>query len=258
MGSLNSIPQQTIEFLNTKAAFYHAPWFIKEDPISIPHRFSRKEDIEISAFLTAIITWGQRKMILQKASLLMELMENNPHDFLINAGHQEFQKFNSFVYRTFNHVDCIYFLSTLRNIYRHHGGLEELFLIGYKTNQCIFDALVYFRQFFTSFSPMPRTGKHLANVEKGSAAKRFNMFLRWMVRPDEGVDFGIWKKIDPAHLMIPLDVHVARVARNLGILQRKQNDWKAVVELTQELKKIRPHDPVFYDYALFGSGVYEK
>ncbi len=234
---------------------YNEKWFIMQDPISIPHKFSKKEDIEIAGFMTATISWGQRAAILKKANLLTELMDESPYDFLINASSKKFSRFNSYVYRTFNNEDCQYFISALREIYLNYGGLEDVFTKGYEIDKSIYTTLVHFRSVFMSFEPLKRTEKHLANVIKGSAAKRLNMFLRWMVRDDGVVDFGLWKNISKSDLMIPLDVHVGRVARSLGLLERKQNDWKAVVELTSKLKELSPDDPVKYDYALFGLGV---
>ena len=243
--------------LDQKANFYNQNWFILEDPISIPHRFSEKEDIEISGFLTAIIAWGQRPMILKKAAILMEMMNNSPYLFITKSPIDEFEKFNKFIYRTFNGIDCTYFISALREIYLNYGGLEAVFMNGYQKGS-IKEALIGFRKIFLSFEPLKRTCKHIANVEKNASAKRLNMFLRWMVRNDKTVDFGLWKNISPADLMIPLDLHVGRTARKLGLLTRKQDDWKAVEELTENLKSFKPDDPVFYDYALFGLGIYEN
>ncbi len=244
------------ELLEHHTARYNEKWFILQDPISIPHQFKRKEDIELAGFLTATLSWGQRASILKKANLLMEWMDHSPYDFITSAKESDHQRFNEFVYRTFNGIDCQYFMSALREIYLYHGGLEELFTEGFKKESSIFSALVHFRSIFMSFSPMPRTGKHVADVLKGSSAKRLNMFLRWMVRSDGVVDFGLWNNIPASALMIPLDVHVGRVARDLGLLKRKQNDWKAVEELTQTLRAYSEEDPVKYDYALFGLGVY--
>ena len=252
------ISNKVRDFLELKAEHYNAEWFIEKDPVSIPHLFTGKEDIEISGFLTAGISWGQRAQILKKARLLMDWMGMEPYRFVTDAGEQELRVLSKFVYRTFNGIDCQYFISALRKIYINHGGLEKVITEGYETDRRVYSALESFRRLFMSFSPMDRTGKHLANVAKGSSAKRLNMFLRWMVRDDGRIDFGLWKKINPADLMIPLDVHVGRVARELGLLERKQNDWKAVEELTSKLRMLRPHDPVYYDYALFGSGVFEK
>lgn len=237
---------------------YNENWFIAQDPISIPHKFIKKEDIEIAGFLTATISWGQRAAILKKANLWMSLMDNSPYDFLMNASQKEFLRFNDYVYRTFNNVDCQYFVSAVKEIYTNYGGLEKVFIQGYEIDKTIFSAISHFRSVFMGFEPLARTEKHLANVEKGSAAKRINMFLRWMVRDDGIVDFGLWKDISKADLMIPLDVHVGRVARSLGLLERKQNDWKTVQELTLKLKELSPDDPVKYDYALFGLGVYNE
>lgn len=244
--------------LDQKADHYNQRWFIEQDPVSIPHLFTRKEDQEISGFLTAILSWGQRAMILKKARQLMEQMDMRPYEFVTGAGELEWQRLSLFVYRTFNGVDCQYFVSALREIYLHHGGLEPVFTNAYLKEKSVYQALLAFRTLFLSYSPMERTGKHVANVMKGSSAKRLNMFLRWMVRSDGIVDLGLWRQIDASQLMIPLDVHVGRVARDLGLLHRRQDDWKAVEELTCRLRALRPADPVLYDYALFGMGVFEK
>ncbi|MDR2928289.1 MAG: TIGR02757 family protein [Cytophagaceae bacterium] len=245
------------QFLDEKALFYNQQWFIEKDPVSIPHRFARKEDIEISAFLTATIAWGQRPMILKKAALLMQMLDNEPHDFITAASTHEFSRFATFVYRTFNGFDCCYFVSALREIYLRHGGLEMVFTDAYQAGS-VKESLHTFRNLFLSYHPLKRTEKHIANVVKNASAKRLNMFLRWMVRRGDAVDFGLWTGIEQSDLMIPLDVHAGRTARKLGLLVRKQDDWKAVAELTANLKEFRPADPVFYDYALFGLGVYEK
>lgn len=244
--------------LDTKAAYYNQSWFVESDPIVVPHAFSKKEDVEIAAFLTATMAWGQRKMIVAKARQLMAWMDGAPHDFVTSAGDRELQRLSKFVYRTFKGVDCQYFVAALGELYRKGGGLEGVFTEGYRKGGSVWSALAWFREQFMDFEPMARTGKHVANVLKGSSAKRLNMFLRWMVRTEGPVDFGLWKGIPPAALQIPLDVHVGRVARELGLLQRKQDDRKAVEELTEVLKIFRPHDPVYYDYALFGLGVFEK
>ncbi len=245
-------------FLDDKAAFYNEKWFVLEDPVSIPHRFTKKEDIEIIAFLTATLAWGQRKMILKKCAELVSLMDNSPHEFLMQIDDSQLMRFNKFVYRTFNASDTLYFLSALKEIYTHSGGLESIFTDGYKKHGHIKGALEYFRDVFLSFHPLPRTGKHVANTTKDASAKRLNMFLRWMVRDDGIVDFGLWKGIPKSALMIPLDVHVGNVARDLGMLHRKQNDWQSVEELTEQLRQFRPQDPAYYDFALFGLGVYES
>lgn len=244
--------------LDEKADFYNKSWFIEQDPVSIPHLFTRKEDCEISGFLTATLSWGQRAMILKKSRWLMERMDMQPYAFVTSAGDRELQQLSLFVYRTFNGIDCQYFVSALREIYLHHGGLETVFTNAFVKEKSVFQALLAFRTLFLSFSPMDRTGKHVANVMKGSSAKRLNMFLRWMVRTDGIVDLGLWRQMNAAQLMIPLDVHVGRVARQLGLLNRSQDDWKAVEELTLRLRSFRPEDPSYYDYALFGMGVFEK
>ena len=239
-------------FLDSKVELYNQPEFILKDPISIPHLFSKKEDIEIAGLLSATIAWGNRTMILRNANRLMEMMDFAPHDFILNFNAADLRPFEKFVHRTFNAVDLEYFLWSLKNIYQKHGGLEQVF----KTKTGIKEAILNFRNVFFELDFPSRTSKHVANPAKNSSAKRLNMFLRWMVRKDDkGVDFGIWKSIDPCLLMCPLDVHSGRIARQLGILQRKQDDWKSVEELTQNLRKFDPNDPVKYDFALFGLGV---
>jgi uncharacterized protein (TIGR02757 family) len=240
------------ELLDAKVAFYNQLSFIQYDPISIPHLFSKKEDIEIAGFLSATIAWGNRKSILNNATKLMQMMDNSPHDFILHFTDQDLKPFADFIHRTFNGDDCVYFLWSLKNIYQNRGGLENLF----SAKENVKEGLIYFRQVFFELNHPLRTGKHISNPAKNSASKRLNMFLRWMVRKDEiGVDFGIWQKISPSSLYCPLDVHSGRIARNLGLLQRKQNDWKAVEELTKNLKQFDANDPIKYDYALFGMGV---
>jgi uncharacterized protein (TIGR02757 family) len=248
---------QLKEFLDEKAFLYQARWFIDDDPVQIPHLFSNKEDIEISGFITAILAWGKRGMILSKSRELMERMDLSPADFVRNASEREFERLSGFVYRTFNEIDARYFLKALHQVYLHHGGLQKVFYDAYRSGRII-GAISHFREVFLSYGPPSRTGKHIANVLRNASAKRINMYLRWMVRRDSPVDFGLWTNIRTGDLLIPLDIHVARVARSLGLLTRKSNDLKSVTELTGKLKKFRPEDPVFYDYALFGLGVYEK
>lgn len=244
--------EQLKDLLNSKVDLYNQKDFIINDPISIPHIFTKKEDIEIAGFLSATIAWGNRKSILKNANKLMNLMDMSPFDFVTGFKDTDLKPFEKFIHRTFNNDDCIYFLWSLKNIYQNHNGLEEVF----SKNGNIKDSIIYFRNIFFELDFPSRTSKHIANPAKNSSAKRINMFLRWMVRKDNnGVDFGIWNKIKPAALLCPLDVHSGRVARSLGILQRKQNDWKAVEELTENLRKFDSTDPVKYDYALFGMGV---
>lgn len=247
------------EFLEEKYLQYCTPSFIDSDPIQIPHSFTQKEDIEISAFLTASIAWGNRKAIIKSAKELITLLDNAPYDFITNATDKEIKKSASFYYRTFQPTDSLFFIKSIQNIYKKHNGLEEVFTKPYLKTHSIADAIKAFRNIFFSIPYEDRTQKHIANIAKGSSAKRINMFLRWMARTDkEGVDFGIWEKISPADLHIPLDVHVGNVARTLGILDRNQNDWKSVSQLTSKLKSYCPDDPVKYDFALFGLGVFEK
>lgn len=247
------------KLLDEKAAFYNRPFFIGTDPISVPHRFSRKDDIEIAGFLVATIAWGQRKSIIQSGLRLMELMEWQPADFIRNFSEVDLKPFSTFVHRTFNFNDLEFFLFSLKNIYQEHGGLEQCFTKPYLQNIDVKEAITGFRKVFFDIPHLPRTQKHVSNPDSGSSAKRLNMFMRWMVRKDDtGVDFGLWKGISPADLYCPLDLHSGRVARWLGLLQRKQSDWKAVEELTENLRKLNPEDPVMYDFALFGMGVFEN
>ncbi len=243
-------------FLDEKFDLYNREQFIASDPILIPKQFTRKEDIEIAAFMSAAIAWGQRPTIIKNAVKLMDLMGNQPYEFLMQ--NDDFSMFTDFKHRTFNGEDCIFFLKSLKNIYQNCGGLETVFSKGYQQSGCIKGALSYFRQQFFAIDYPERTQKHISNVDKKSAAKRLNMFLRWLVRNDNrGVDFGLWKQINPADLMLPLDVHTGNVSRKLGLLTRKQNDWQAVEEVTQNLRKFDVSDPVKYDYALFGLGIFE-
>jgi len=241
-------------YLEQKYREYNNPAFIESDPIAVPHSFNKKEDIEIAGFLTATLAWGNRKSILQNARHLMRMMDNRPCHFLTEASRQEMNPFNSFVHRTFNGTDCRFFLESLRNIYLNHGGLENQFV---KINDLgVKESIRLFRRTFLEAKHERRSEKHISDPAKGSPAKRINLFLRWMVRNDnQGVDFGLWKRVNPANLICPLDVHVARVARSLGLLTRKTNDWNAAEELTVNLRKFDSADPVKYDFALFGIGV---
>lgn len=244
-------------FLDAKVEEFNTPSYIETDPIQVPHQFSQTENIEISAFLTATIAWGQRKSIINNAKKMMQLMDNDPYQFMLHASKNELNYLNNFKHRTFNGTDLKFFILSLRNIYEHHGGLKMIFENTIPQNDVKF-ALTYFRTVFLETVHEKRSEKHISNIEKNASAKRLNMFLRWMVRKDnKGVDFGIWN-ISSSKLYIPLDVHCGNVARKLGILQRKQNDWKAVEELMDILRKFDSEDPVKYDYALFGLGVFEK
>lgn len=243
-------------FLDEKYDEYNVTGFIQDDPVSIPHQFDKKEDIEIAGFLAASIAWGNRKMIINNANKLLKQMGYFPHEFLMNASENDFDAFGNFVHRTFNGEDAIYFMKSLRNIYQKHNGLEAVFNDGLKYSGKLTTALDHFRNTFLELPYKPRTAKHIANVMKGSAAKRICMYLRWMVRKDNrGVDFGLWNNIPTSKLMLPLDVHTGNVSRKLGLLNRKSSDWKAVLEVTANLRKFDENDPVKYDYALFGLGV---
>ncbi len=245
-------------FLDEKVILYNNPKFIASDPIQIPHQFSKKEDIEIAAFLAATISWGNRTMIIKNAFKMMELLDNSPYDFIINHQEKDLNSFNNFVHRTFNYIDFKQFTKSLQHIYLNHEGLENALAI--KDDSTNYqNAISNFKKLFFEVQHQQRTQKHVSDPLKNSAAKRINMFLRWMVRNDNaGVDFGIWQSHNPANLSCPLDVHSGNVARKLKLLTRKQNDWKAVAELDTNLRKLDKNDPVKYDFALFGLGVFEK
>ncbi len=248
------------EFLEEKYRLYNKKEFISSDPISIPHQFSSQEDIEIAGFLAATISWGQRTTILKNAGDLLQKMDNAPYQFVLNFRKKDLSVFEGFVHRTFNTEDLNVFLFSLQKIYRKYGTLENLLRQYLNSNdEDMSQSISKWRAEFFKIDHNPRTLKHFSDPLKGSATKRINMFLRWMVRKDEfGVDFGLWKSISPAVLTCPLDVHSGRVARKLGPLQRTQDDWKAAGELTKKLKTFDPSDPVKYDFALFGLGVFEK
>jgi len=241
------------KYLNKKYLEYNTKAFIETDPIQIPHQFSQKENIEISAFLASTIAWGQRKSIISNSKKMMSLMDNNPIDFLQNSTDKDIENITNIVHRTFNYEDFQFFLKSLKNIYLIHGGLENVFTEGYKEDFTIKQSIRHFRDVFFEIPFPERTSRHVANVDKNSAAKRINLFLMWMVRKDcRGVHFGLWKKIPTSALMLPIDVHSGNTARALGLLTRKQNDWKAVEEVTENLRKFDSMDPVKYDFALFG------
>ncbi|HAQ65414.1 MAG TPA: TIGR02757 family protein [Bacteroidales bacterium] len=249
---------QWTDFLEQRYKRYAQPGFIADDPVSIPHRFTRKTDIEVSGFLTATISWGNRKAILKGAAGLMQRMDNAPGDFILNAVDADFRNLEGFVYRTFQTTDVLYFCRALQRFLLQYGGLEKVFTGGFNSDEefGMVDAIAHFRKmFFDDEWVPPRTLKHVSDVTRGAAAKRINMFLRWMVRTDpEGIDFGLWH-LPASSLLCPLDVHSGAVARRIGILTRKQNDLKAVKELTSNLRMIDPVDPVRFDFALFGEGV---
>ncbi len=246
-------------FLDQKVIEFNHSTFIETDPIQVPALFTTKENIEIAGFLAATLAWGQRPTIIRNALKLVTLMNNDPIDFLRNSPEDEWDVFLDFKHRTFNGTDCIYFMKSLKNIYQNHGGLEQVFTDGFRNGETIFSSLAYFRNVFFELDHEHRTEKHVSDVEKGAAAKRLNMYFRWLVRNDKtGVDFGLWKQIPASALMLPLDVHTGNVARKLGLLTRTQNDWRAVEEITAKLREFDPEDPVKYDFALFGLGVFEK
>lgn len=249
---------QILSLLNNKVLEYNRPNFIDSDPISIPHKFIEQKDIEISAYLTSIISWGRRPAILKGANRLMGLMGYEPYNFIMNAGQVELKQLQGFVYRTFNSDDLLFIIEAMKNLYSNYTSMEELANKSFTKNNDIKDVIIDIRKELLKTDHLKRSEKHLANPESGSAAKRINMFLRWMIRQDNNsVDFGIWENIPQSALMIPLDVHSGNIARQLGLLTRRQNDWKAVEELTFKLREFDPHDPIKYDFALFGIGVFE-
>lgn len=244
------------DLLDEKFELYHRPDFIIDDPIQIPHRFTKKEDVEISAFLAATIAWGQRKTIIKNANRLMELMDESPHDFILNHQVHDLKRFQGFVHRTFNESDIQYFVTALQNIYTNHTGLEEVFA-QYKNDMKA--SISNFKAVFFENEHLTRTEKHVSDPAKGSAAKRLNMYLRWMVRDSTGgVDLGLWKSIAPSSLFLPLDVHTGNVSRKLGLTTRKQNNWITVNEITMKLREFCPEDPIKHDFSLFGLGIFEK
>lgn len=247
------------EFLDEKTDLYNRSQFIETDPIQVPKAYTNKENIEIAGFLAATIAWGNRTSIIQNAHRLLQLLDNQPYEFITTASEKEMIRSSEFVHRTFNHTDTLYFMKSLRNLYLYKGGLENAFLQGFQEDNTIYSSLKVFRNLFFELPGPARTQKHISDVTAGSAAKRLNMFLRWMCRKDNrGVDIGIWNGIPASCLMLPLDVHTGNVARKLGILNRKQNDWKAVEEVMSVLRSFDQNDPVKYDFALFGLGAFEK
>lgn len=246
------------EFLDEKVVQYNNKSFIDTDPIQIPHQFSVKEDIEIAGFLVATLAWGQRKTIINKGKKLMELMGNSPYDFILNHSESDIEKLSDFTHRTFNGIDCQFYIKSLHNIYTNHSGLETIFTLNQGNTQ-MHESIVNFRTIFFEIEHWIRTRKHLADPSTGAAAKRMHMFLRWMVRHDKnGVDFGLWKNIPMSKLSCPLDMHTGNVARSLGLIDRRQDDIKTVNLLDKKLREFDSDDPVKYDFALFGLGVHEE
>lgn len=245
------------DFLDEKVYQYNTLEFIDTDPVQIPHLFHLKEDQEIAGFLASTIAWGNRKMIINNAHKMMNLMGNSPFDFVMNHSNHDLDKFEGFVHRTFNAEDFKYFVISLKNIYQNHDGLEGVFT-KYQSEDSMQEAISKLKTIFFEIDPLERTKKHVSDPLNNSAAKRINMFLRWMVRNDaNGVDLGLWKSISTSKLSCPLDVHSGNVARKLGLLKRKQNDAKALKELDIQLRILDANDPVKYDFALFGLGVFE-
>ena len=247
-------------FLNSKVDLYNQPSFIAADPISIPHSFSKKQDIEIAGLFAAIFAWGNRTTIINKAKELMLLMDNAPYDFCLHHSAADLKSLEHFKHRTFNTTDLLYFVEFLQMHYQKFNSLEDAFVQKKRPSDItIENYLVSFYEYFFSLDDVPdRTRKHVSTPAKKSSCKRLSMYLRWMVRNDnKGVDFGLWKKIKPSQLVCPLDLHVARVAKKMGLITRKQTDWETVLQLTHELRTLDPQDPAKYDFALFGLGVME-
>lgn len=252
------MPVHLKDFLDGKVKEYNRSAFIQDDPIAIPHLFKQKQDIEIAAFFAAVFAWGKRTTIINKSKELMQRMDNSPHAFIKNSRPNHLQNLKGFRHRTFNTDDLYYFLEFLHQHYLKHDSLEPAFFPSPQHNNAE-QGLIHFKHYFFSFEHLRRTEKHISSPLQKSTCKRLNMFLRWMVRNDDnGVDFGLWKKISPSQLICPIDVHVARVAKKIGLLKRKQVDWLAAVELTDALRKLDKNDPVKYDFALFNLGVIEK
>jgi len=254
-----TIPQSKAELqelLDSRYKRYANKLFLADDPIQIPHRFNKTEDIEVAGLITATIAWGNRKSILKSMARLLSTMGNSPYEFIVNYKPADKKHLKGFVHRTFNEDDCTAFIQVLKSIYSKQGGLRRVFIDAYNQNQSVADSINAYRNCFVIADIPSRTLKHTPNIIAGSAAKKLNMYLRWMVRPNtEGIDFGLWTEIPISALLIPLDVHSGRVARTLGLLQRPQNDFKAVEELTAELRQFDTNDPIKYDFALFGMGV---
>ena len=251
------VSTEVVDLLNEKYLKFNSLDFIDSDPICIPHRYSNKQDIEISGFFAAILAWGQRKTIINKCSELLEKMDNSPYKFVLNASSNELKKLETFVHRTFNFVDLMYFFEFFKVHYSENTSLESAFLIENNKAENLKMNLIRFKEYFFSLEDsQKRTQKHISSPASNSACKRINMYLRWMVRSDnKGVDFGIWKNILPSQLIIPCDVHVENIARKLKLTSRPKADWKMAEEITHTLRNLDPEDPTKYDFALFGMGI---
>ncbi|RYE26405.1 MAG: TIGR02757 family protein [Sphingobacteriales bacterium] len=252
--------QQLKNLLNEKVRLYNQPSFIKGDPICVPHSFTKKQDKEISGLFAAVLAWGNRTTITNNTKKLMQWMDNSPHDFILHHEETDMKRFLTFAHRTFNATDTLYFIHFLRYHYGAHSSLEDAFVPGaIYSDDTVEQALIHFHDYFFSIEHPDRTKKHIATPARKSACKRINMYLRWMVRKDtNGVDLGLWEKIDPRQLVCPLDVHVARVAERLQLLPNNKSDWNNAVALTRQLRELNPEDPAVYDYALFGLGAEER
>jgi len=255
-GNINALKK----LLDDKVKLYNQPAFIEKDPIVIPHAFKKKQDIEIAGLFAAVLAWGNRTSIINSSNKIMGWMDNAPHDFILNHKDTDLKKMLSFAHRTFNPTDLLYFIQFLQYHYSGHNSLEDAFAPGksYKEDT-VEQALIYFHNYFFSIEHPERTRKHISTPARRSACKRINMYLRWMVRRDnKGVDFGLWKKISPRQLVCPLDVHVARVAHRLGLIDNEKSNWANALHLTYQLRELKPEDPAVYDYALFGLGMAER
>jgi uncharacterized protein (TIGR02757 family) len=246
------------DFLDLKAEQFNHRGFIENDPVSVPHMFTKRQDIEIAGLFASLLAWGQRVTIIRKCKELLLAMDNDPHNFIVNHKPKDLRRFEGFKHRTFNSTDTLYFITALKSIYKQYASLEETFIVS-PDETTIENGLIRFHDKFFSLKDHPhRTKKHVPTPVRKSTCKRICMYLRWMVRSDnKGVDFGLWKKISPAQLVCPCDLHVDRVSRQLKLIKRKQTDWQTALELTTNLRKFDPVDPVRYDFALFGLGVEE-
>lgn len=252
--------QKLKDFLDEKVETYNQPDFIESDPISIPHLFKKKQDIELMGFWAATLAWGNRTTIIKKCKELIQLMDDSPYEFVLHHQESDLKKLLNFKHRTFNATDTLYFIHFFQHYYQNHDSLEEIFVAGIKPQENVENGIAHFHNTFFSLPDFPeRTKKHVATPQRNSACKRINMFLRWMVRKDDkGVDFGIWENIKSSQLVCPCDVHVERIARILGLITNKQLNWKTAIELTENLQLFSAEDPVQYDFALFGLGAIEK